>query len=283
MENLGVCIPCHVTNTFELSLLIRALESIRIQTLQPQEIVLSDDTKNGSDLLKLVEMFPSLNMRVVKNTNNEGIAKNSNFGVSQLRSDWVHVLHQDDWLSENDAYELIMQHGISINSEKRWILVAGTHEDGSIIVPKWTESVVFGFNSIGGPSCLFVRRKDFINLDSKFTMMVDVKNYYEYHKQFGSPLILSKPLISYGDPLSRVSRNTKTSQVMGELNAIVSLSEIETIRILGTIRDAGLNPFHRSMVLKCAKENKKIGLYGYIYLSLKMLFSRMKLKIVFND
>lgn len=277
-NSLGVCIPCHVNSEEELTLLYRALESIRSQTLRPQEIVLSDDSPTPINSLKILATFPEMNIRVLRNSFTKGIASNSNFGVSYLNTEWVHVLHQDDWLFAATSYREIAKQAEELDQTYRWFLVSGIHEDGSKILPEWKKSNLFGFNSIGGPSCLFIRNEDYIPYDERFRMLVDVKNYSDYFSAFGEPGIIEIPSICYGNPPSRVSRNMTLDQTLGEMNLIFKVKKIEFDDLMECLNDSSLNPYHRYILLKLAKENNRIPVKLYLQLSGNLLYTHLMSK-----
>lgn len=279
LNSLGVCIPCHVKSEQDLALLYRALESIRSQTLQPREIVVSDDSPKGVSSSKIMAAFPELNIQVIRNLLAQGIAGNSNFGVSHLNTEWIQVLHQDDWLTASSSYEEIMKEIRDLDQTYRWFLVSGLHEDGSSIVPVWKKSNLFGFNSIGGPSCLFTRKTDFIQYDERFKMLVDVKNFSDYFNSFGNPGIIETPSISYGNPPTRVSQNMPLDQTLEEINSILKTKAIEFEDIIECLNDSVLNPYHRFLLLKLAKENKRITLNLYFRQLGSLVFARLKFKL----
>jgi glycosyltransferase involved in cell wall biosynthesis len=279
LNSLGVCIPCHVKSEQDLTLLYRALESIRSQTLQPREIVVSDDSPKGVSSSKIMAAFPELNIKVIRNLLAQGIAGNSNFGVSHLNTEWIQVLHQDDWLTASSSYEEIMKEIRDLDQTYRWFLVSGLHEDGSSVVPVWKKSNLFGFNSIGGPSCLFTRNTDFIQYDERFKMLVDVKNYSDYFNSYGNPGIIEPASISYGNPPTRVSQNMPLDQTLEEMNLILKMKAIEFEDIIECLNDSALNPYHRFLLLKLAKENKRINLNLYFRHLGSLVFARLKFKL----
>lgn len=280
LNNLGVCIPCHVKNENDLILLHRALESIRIQTLRPREIVISDDSLQSLDHLKIVASFPELNIQVIRNSITQGIATNSNFGVSYLTTEWVHVLHQDDWLSAPSSYAEIINRIKEFDLTHRWFLVSGKHEDGSTILPVWKKSNLFGFNSIGGPSCLLTRKKDFIQYDERYRMLVDVKNYSDYFNSFGNPGVIGTPLVNYGNPHTRVSRNISIEHTLSEIDLILKMESLEIADVIKCVKDSTLNPYHRFLIFKLARENLTIPKVFSARLFVGLLFARLKFKFI---
>jgi len=278
LNSLGVCIPCHIKSEQDLALLHRALESIRNQTHRPREIVISDDSLESLDHLKIIPKFPELNIQVIRNSMTQGIADNTNFGVSHLTTEWIHVLHQDDWLSAPSSYEEIINRIGEFDPTHRWFLVSGKHEDGSTILPVWRKSNLFGFNSIGGPSCLLTRKTDYIQYDKKYRMLVDVKNYSDYFNSFGIPGVIRTPLVNYGNPPTRVSLNMSLDQTLSEIDSILKMESLEIADVIECLKDPTLNPYHRLLVLKLARENMGIPKVFYIQLFVGLLFARIKFK-----
>ena len=280
LNSLGVCIPCHIKSEQDLALLHRALESIRNQTLRPREIVISDDSLESLDHLKIIPKFPELNIQVIRNSMTQGIADNTNFGVSHLTTEWIHVLHQDDWLSAPSSYEEIINRIGEFDPTHRWFLVSGKHEDGSTILPVWRKSNLFGFNSIGGPSCLLTRKSDYIEYDERYRMLVDVKNYSDYFNSFGNPGVIGTPLVNYGNPPTRVSRNVSPGHTLSEIDSILKIESIEIADVIHCLKDSTLNPYHRFLVLKLAKKNMEIPKFVYTRLCVSLLFARLKFKYI---
>jgi len=277
-NSLGVCIPCHIKSEQDLALLYRALQSIRDQTLRPREIVISDDSPESPDHSKIIASFPELNIQMLRNSATQGIAGNTNFGVSYLTTEWIHVLHQDDWLSAPSGYEEIINRIGEFDTTHRWFLVSGRHEDGSIIIPVWKKSNLFGFNSVGGPSCLLTRKTDYIQYDERYRMLVDVKNYSDYFNSFGNPGVIGTPLVNYGNPPTRVSRNMSLDQTLSEIQSILKMESLEIDDVIECLKDSTLNPYHRLLVLKLARENMGIRKVFYARLFVGLLFARLKFK-----
>lgn len=280
LNSLGVCIPCHIKSEQDLALLYRALQSIRDQTFMPREIVISDDSPESLDHPKIIASFPELNIQMIRNSATQGIAGNTNFGVSYLTTEWIHVLHQDDWLSAPSGYEEIINRIGEFDITHRWFLVSGRHEDGSIILPVWKKSNLFGFNSVGGPSCLLTRKTDYIQYDERYRMLVDVKNYSDYFNAFGNPGVIGTPLVNYGNPPTRVSRNMSLDHTLSEIDSILKMESLEIADVIECLKDSTLNPYHRFLVLKLARKNMGMSKVFYVRLFVCLLFARLKFKFV---
>lgn len=93
---LTVVIPCYGRQ----EKLARAVDSVLIQPVLPQEIIIVDD---GSPLpLKLPELKNlSCHIRIIRLPVNSGAAEARNVGLQASKTDWVSFLDSDDWLLPN--------------------------------------------------------------------------------------------------------------------------------------------------------------------------------------
>ena len=79
-------------------LLIRALESVKVQTFQPKEIILVDDSsdKNATNFIK---KHLSDDIIYLKHKHNLGLAAARNTGLRYAKGDFIAYLDDDDiWM-----------------------------------------------------------------------------------------------------------------------------------------------------------------------------------------
>jgi glycosyltransferase involved in cell wall biosynthesis len=88
---ISVVIPTH--NRREK--LRRAIESVRAQTLSPQEVIVVDDGSTDGTLEMLQDRALS-NLKVVGQTN-RGVSAARNSGIRASKNEWVAFLDSDDW------------------------------------------------------------------------------------------------------------------------------------------------------------------------------------------
>ena len=98
-------------------LLIRALESVRVQTFQPKEIILVDDSsdKNATDFIKKCLSDDIIYLRHKRNL---GLAAARNTGLRHSKGDFIAYLDDDDiWMPTR--LESQVKHWESLPIEKR--------------------------------------------------------------------------------------------------------------------------------------------------------------------
>ena len=84
----------------------RALESIRDQTLQPQEVIVVDDGSSEDESRFLIDIQQKFKFRIL-NQENAGQSAARNFGISEAGSEYICLLDQDDYFFPNHIQDLI--------------------------------------------------------------------------------------------------------------------------------------------------------------------------------
>lgn len=93
MTTVAIAIP----NLNGEKTLYETLQSVQMQIVKPDEVVLSDNHSTDNSL-RIVEMFPSLNIKLCRPESFLTMSENWNFVANQTRSDWFFLLSNDDLL-----------------------------------------------------------------------------------------------------------------------------------------------------------------------------------------
>lgn len=204
----------------------QAVRSALNQTHLPCEIVLSDDT-TGNEVAKWLEGFegngktPILHVR---NTKPRGVSSNSNFGASHSTGDFIHFLHADDFIFNPNAYADALTELLKHN--QNWLLFSGQTGEG-VTIPSIQDLNLFGVNSVGGPSAIFVKREAFIGFDENLSMLMDIDFLIKMFETFGSPIISSGVSIIYGSGSWQIQQNTSRAKVNSELEHLWQSGSID--------------------------------------------------------
>jgi glycosyltransferase involved in cell wall biosynthesis len=98
---LSICIPAYK----RIDYLKRLLLSIELQNYKNFEVIISDDSDDGS-VLNLVNTFHSkFSIHYYSNNPSLGTPSNWNAAISKAKGDWIKIMHDDDWFSTKDSLQ----------------------------------------------------------------------------------------------------------------------------------------------------------------------------------
>jgi len=189
---LSVCIPTFDPSQKYSAQLFQLLNSIKLQTMKPDEVVITanHDLSYLDDLKAIVNGDYEL---VFKRNESNGSAENHNHAISLCRGEFVKIMHQDDFLVNNNALNLAYS---SLNkSKKMWRASGRDHffESTSLVQgkakPKLTRGIINGVNKIGPPSVFTFKRTAFVPFDEEMKYMFDCDWYLKMWHNFGKPLV----------------------------------------------------------------------------------------------
>ena len=229
--SLAVIIPVFVVTQESRDFLLRALDSISKQNRAPDEVILSLDFPKSSDPFfeEIRAKFPGIPIRVIDNERGAGISTNSNFGISASSGTLIHVLHQDDWLINPDAYsQIIQEHRAAPNSF--WLLTA--RRLGEDISPTFDCTALLGNNRFGGPSGVIFPQAPGIRFNEKLSMLCDVELVYRLIQDSVVPRIIVNPSIEYGVSQDQAQNHIGVQEFRSELNLVFSQNKIHRLHLL---------------------------------------------------
>jgi glycosyltransferase involved in cell wall biosynthesis len=187
---ISICIPTYEMGGKGLEFLKQGIESIRNQTLDNYEIIISDNSKVDDIENYCNEVKKNLNLFYVRNLKKVGISPNLNFAISHARGDIIKILFQDDFLYDNFALQNLYEAWKIANS--KWLVSVSQHtKDGENyylkIKPKYNPKIFLGANTISSPSVLMVSRHEAPLFDENLTWLMDCDYYKNCFSKFGSP------------------------------------------------------------------------------------------------
>lgn len=198
---ISVCVPTWEQYGYGKSFIVRALESIKIQTYKNIEIVISDHSKDNTIESVVKDYIHKLPIIYVKNTKNYGNGPaNTNNCIRNSSGDILKFLFQDDFFFKNNALELIVQKFMESNT--KWIVTGSNHtKDGgktffNYMTPKWNDKIPFGVNTISSPSVLSILNDKETFFDENLEMLMDCEFYYQLYSKYGLPYIIGEYLVT---------------------------------------------------------------------------------------
>jgi glycosyltransferase involved in cell wall biosynthesis len=206
MPFISICIPAYK----QPDDLRRLLKSIEIQTFKDFEVILSDDSQDGSVLGVVKEHDWKFELYYFHNQPSKGSPENWNSSVSHAKGKWIKIMHHDDWFENPNSLERFVK-AIEEHPNESFIfcksfifntlsgekLLYNTN-DSKIKKINQQPSALFHANIIGAPSATIIKKDAFIPFDSNLIWLVDIECYMRLIYKYGS-YALEEPLIITSD------------------------------------------------------------------------------------
>lgn len=214
----SICIPVWEQYGYGLRYLKDLIYSIRLQTFQDYEIIISDHSKN-CDIFDyyIEESKQDWRIRYLKYSKNYGNGvSNLNNALKIAAGYIIKIMFQDDFMFTRDCLEKFNK--VFQDKSVQWAVCGCNHtRDGvnfeRFMIPTWNHKLLEGVNSISSPSVLAFRNENIELFDEKLTMLMDVEYYYRMNERQGLPKILEDCLIT-----NRVHINQISSKYNKDLN-----------------------------------------------------------------
>jgi len=176
-----------------------SLDQLKKQSINDFEVIISDHSKD--DVIKnCVKNYDNdLNINYISYNKNYGNSSaNLNNGLKHAKGDIIKILLQDEFMMEN-ALKKINDFFLS-NKSSNWVLNGclygkSLNDVKGNMIPKYTENVKFGINTVGSPSVLTFRNKELEMFDENLIWLMDCEYYYKLEKKFGYPNIINDYLV----------------------------------------------------------------------------------------
>jgi glycosyltransferase involved in cell wall biosynthesis len=221
---ISTIIPSYFRDGNSLIQLKSALDSVARQTVPPDEIIVTDDSSphDRHHVLGLLESFYQLDVTYLVNKNSKGVSGNSNFGILNSSNDYIHILHQDDQILDENFYnEAISLFQFGTN----WIIAEGADAQTKIL-PRIRKGglpseMLLGINAFGSPSSTVFRKLSGLHFSNDLVMFADVDFYFKLTTIYGIPLILSgRQFIHYGTGEYQLQQSIDKSSIQAEIKMV---------------------------------------------------------------
>lgn len=232
----SICIPSYN----RVSSTKRLLESIKNQTFKDIEIIITDDSDNDALTHLLNEIDLKAPVIYQKNIPACGSPLNWNKAISLARGEWIKIMHDDDWFSDENS--LTEFYYTSKNCKNDFIYSGYNEIDESkgklnhyIISPleeimlRFSPLCLFKKNFIGHPSTTLIKNNRTEWFDTQIKWVVDFEFYIRALKKKPGFTAIKTPLINIG-----ISKSQITKQVFRK-------KEIEIPENIYLIKKIGIN------------------------------------------
>ncbi len=198
----------------------RLLESIKIQTFKNFEVIVTDDSKTENVKNYIQNYKADFPLYYYKNIPSLGTAKNMFEGRRYARSQWIKIIHDDDFFATENAIE---EYAKAISKGARYIF-SGYNEyienqkksiNKTISEAKFNElskepSILFANNLIGPPSVFMFHTSVEDVFDISLKWFTDMEYYYRILGK-EKAYYIAQPIVNVSSNDTQVTSYTRTN------------------------------------------------------------------------
>jgi len=199
---ISICIPAYEMHGKGTEFLEQLFESIRQQTFQDFEVIVSDHSQDGAVqeiCTKWEHVFPITYLHFTEQRGNS--SANINNALNAAKGEIIKPMHQDDFFFSPAALQELAD-AVSHNADVVWGASGFVHTDEKrshfyrYQTPHSLPDAQLIRNTIGGPSVMFFRNHKGIVFDNTLIWLCDTELAYRLNAQFGRPFILVTTLVA---------------------------------------------------------------------------------------
>lgn len=116
-HHISICIPAYK----RIDYLKRLLCSVEIQKFKDYEVIISDDSNDDSVAALLKNFNGRFEIKYFKNEKALGTPANWNHAISKATGEWIKLMHDDDWFSNEHSLE---KFALATNNNNKFIFSA---------------------------------------------------------------------------------------------------------------------------------------------------------------
>lgn len=209
---VSICIPAF-NRTIGLE---RLLLSIKEQTFTKYEIIISDDSKTNDVANVVASWANKLKIVYCKNEKALGSPTNWNKAISLATTNWIKIMHDDDWFAKSTSLEKLMEQSIksdfifsgnnNIYLNENRTVVELLSQRNNLLLKEDFYLLVYK-NVIGHPSNTLYKKNKLV-YNKNFKWVVDVDFYIHYLQQCKTFSYINETLVNTGIDSSAISNNS---------------------------------------------------------------------------
>ena len=211
---ISICIPAFGRTGF----LKRLLDSIEIQTYPDYEVVITDDSPDFA-VKELVERHPVRSkIQYFRNSETLGTPENWNEGLRRAKSEWIKIMHDDDWFSGPESLGYFADIVSSGKNSFCFSAYSNVFSDGRSVPVNISErqlkalmnmpEMLLAANRIGPPSVVIFKKDLNVIFDKRMRWLVDIDFYIRYLNKHPTAAFIPEKLVSIGISETQVTRTS---------------------------------------------------------------------------
>ena len=215
MPEFSIAIPTHDRGENGPKWLKELFESLKVQTFQDFDIVISDQSKNDLILDACKEYSDDFEFTYVKYEGNVP-CDNINVALEECTGRIIKIMFSDDILVANDALDIIHK---EYEKGCKWAFSGFCEtKDGvelyDVKYPEWTQETILGRNLLSSPSVVSLLNECKLEFDSDLKLLLDVDFYHRMRWEYGMPTMIPHVLVANRNHDDRISSNSTSKYDM---------------------------------------------------------------------
>jgi glycosyltransferase involved in cell wall biosynthesis len=240
MTKISICIPAYKRPEN----IARLLDSIAMQTFKDFEVVITDDSPDDS-VKNIISNYSQLPLRYYKNSPALGTPANWNYGISLANGEWIKMMHDDDWFSNDDSlqkFDSKTKENIPFIFSRYENIFETGHQESPAFPESWKQRIIqnpmtlISTNVIGPPSVTLIHHSIKETYDPDMKWRVDIDYYIRLLNKYKVYALINEPLINVGIGSSQVT------------NSCINQPEVELSEGLSLLKKNGVAPLRNLMV-----------------------------------
>jgi len=226
---ISIAIPTYEMGNLGVEFLRISLNKITEQSYKNIEVVISDHSKN-SDIKNLCDTFSTnLKIKYFNYSKNYGNSSaNLNNALKNCDGTLIKFLMQDEFLCDSFALEKIKNS--FENNTINWLLTGclyGKNMNTILgkMLPKYSNDIIKGINSIGSPSVLTIRNENIEFFNENFIWVMDCDYYKKLYDKFNKPFIINEYLVFITQHENQLSVLLNDEQKNNEVSELIKKYE----------------------------------------------------------
>jgi len=198
---ISICIPCWEFGGNGVFLLAKNLSMLENQTYDDIQIVVSDNSKDNKIVDFINQYKGKLKIKYVQNDPRyrKSAQHNFNNAIRNADGDIISLMCQDDYFTSIFSIEEIVNGFIE---PYKWLITSVWLKDVKFKTerlhhPRWDDKIILGFNYIGPPSMLSMRKGFECYFDTETVYYSDCELYHQLYVKYGLPKVLDAGCVTY--------------------------------------------------------------------------------------
>ena len=212
MSEISIAIPAHDRGENGPKWMRELLDSLKQQTFQDFDVVVSDQSKNDLILETCKEYSDDFEFTFVR-YEGDIPCENINIALKECTGRIIKIMFSDDVLVTDTALEKI--HAEYDDSECKWLFTSFCAlKNGCYENPKqarWADSTLEGNNHLSSPSVVSFLNECKMEFDHELKLLLDVDFYHRMRCEHGMPNFIWPVLVANREHDERISSHATSN------------------------------------------------------------------------